>query len=179
MKNIIFAIGALAAVVVVYLLAPGINNKQNLFLEEKPEFFMTEFIQYDTNEQGVIDKKTMGTKIDIYDKKDYSFIESPVITVTKKDGLEFKLKAANGQKFSQDKILLSGGVHVTNNLPTFIETMQTAELWLYPNINFAETEKKVAISRNASTTRGTGAKFHIDVNKVELLSDATTIYNIE
>jgi|GEM_PF-4176378 len=181
MKNILLMAGSgVIAVLAIYLISPDTtSNESALNLDKKPEFFMTDFTAYYTDKNGRIDKKVTGDKIDIYDKKDYSFIRSPTVTLTKKDGFKFVLQAANAQKFSEDKILLSGDVFATNYLSGFTETMRTPEIWLYPHIKYAETDKKVSISRATSTTRSTGAKFHFNINKLELLSDTTTIFNIE
>lgn len=179
MKNSILIIAGIVAIMVVYYVNPTEEQTESLHLDQKPDFFMEDFTQRNTNQQGIFNQTISGDKIDIFDQKGYSLLRSPFITVIKKDGLEFKLQAANGQMFNRDKIFLSGGVAAVNSVLKSVETLKTETLWVYPNINFAETDKPVSIKRNLSTSKGTGAKFYIDTNKLELLSDATTIYNVK
>lgn len=80
---------------------------------------------------------------------------------------------------NDEEVLLSGNVlliqqpHSSNEIPT---TINSEQLLINPNLQYAETDKPVIIKDATSVTTSTGLTLSLDTNTVELLSNVRSRY---
>jgi LPS export ABC transporter protein LptC len=170
--------------------------------QQYPDAFFINSTVTQYNEQGNLSHVIVSDKANYYEPKantpeSYTLLTKPRFTfyddANNDDNGNKNLTKTNephkvtwhassdvAKSINNDKeILLSGNVSLIqqqpfdNIIPT---TINSEELLIKPNLQYAETDKPVTIKNASSVTTSTGLTLSLDTNTVELLSNVRSRY---
>lgn len=173
-------------------------------VQQYPDAFLTHSKTSQYNAQGKLSHTVISKRSNYYEPKDnrpesYTLLTEPKFAFyddknandpTSKDSSTKKLINNNSIAWrasseiaksinNDEEVLLSGNVlliqqpHSSNEIPT---TINSEELLINPNLQYAETDKPVIIKDATSVTTSTGLTLSLDTNTVELLSNVRSRY---
>jgi lipopolysaccharide export system protein LptC len=149
-----------------------------------PDFFMTDVIYVQMNEDGVLSDRIYTPKINHYPDNDTSVFEDPYINMLDKNNQFWEISAKNGKSIGGSDIIyfwdnvkihqlpsLQGGPTAStrnNELSGMLVT--SSAVTIYPHRRFAETNKPVKMVQAGSVVNAVGAELDLKDAKMKLLS---------
>ena len=147
--------------------------EQNLQRKVADTFFNhADIINFD--ETGSPKSKIIGAQIFHYPDEEDSEIISPIITLFRNKGLPVVITADHGW-INKDgtRVFLKGHTIIRREKSqnNQFSQLETPELTIWPNKDFAETEKAVKITTAATIATGVGMKAYLDTEHYYLLNN--------
>tara|TARA_B100000989_G_scaffold298988_1_gene291699 strand:+ start:8200 stop:8796 length:597 start_codon:yes stop_codon:yes gene_type:complete len=149
-----------------------------------PDAFAEQVVATHIDKQGKLHSQLISPRIVHYPDHDSSVASNPhVILYNDKDGKNpWHVTALNGKTIDGDtQIILWDNVKIHeppgNNNDDM--TMTTSYLEVYPDKDFAKTDKPVTFSETGVVVKSVGMKAYINEKRVELLSRAQGVYDAE
>ena len=137
--------------------------------------------------EGLISYRLNADLMNFFDTEDATqpevTINEPLITFYDKDSPTTPLwviSATSGEgNKQQDRLLLTGNVVLEQTRPSAMDSrLQTAAITLHPKRRYAETDKPVTITGPDGRVTATGARFFFDDQRIELLSNVKSRYQL-
>ncbi len=126
------------------------------------------------SETGHPKSKIIGHKIAHYPGDTESEIDSPEITLFRKTGSPVDISAKQGwvnQKGNRVRLKGQTSIKRKRSQTNSFFQLETPELIIWPNKNFAETDKAVKITTDTTIATGIGMKAYLDSEHYYLLNN--------
>lgn len=128
-------------------------------------------------ETGSPKSRIIGAQIFHYPDEEDSEIVNPIITLFRNKGLPVVITADHGW-INKDgtRVLLKGHTIIKRekSQDNQFSQLETPELTIWPNKDFAETEKAVKITTASTVATGVGMKAYLDTEHYYLLNNVKT-----
>ena len=141
--------------------------------------FMIEPLYKDYNEQGQLHSELRANQMKHYVRRDTSLFTQPKILIYTDERIPWHItshygRSQNGTQkvFLYEKVTL----HQPQQPDHPETTIKTSELTVYPDRSFAETDKKVQITRPGTVIHGQGIEANLKTGVVKLLTKSRGIY---
>lgn len=146
--------------------------------QNDPEKIADTFFNHSTiinfNEAGLPKSKIVGEQLFHYPGEEDSEITDPRVTFFRDEGAPVFITADHGW-INQDgtRVFLKGHTTIMRDKSPFnkYSKLETPELTIWPNRDFAETDKTVKISTDETTATGVGMKAYLDKEHYFLLNN--------
>lgn len=113
-----------------------------------------------------------------YAGSDVTELEQPDLTVYRRPGEQWLVRASHGRMEGEgDEVLLRGKVLLTQRSQQQPLQLRTDKLLLYPGRHYAETDSAVDISAPSGRIKGVGMKVFGEEDRLLLLSDIRGTYD--
>ena len=126
------------------------------------------------SDTGFPKSKILGKQIFHYPDEEDSEIIKPIITLFRAKGLPVHITADHGW-INKDgtRVFLKGHTIIKRKKSenNGFSQLETPELTIWPNRDFAETDKAVKITTDSTVATGIGMKAHLDTEHYYLLSN--------
>ncbi|MCW8930148.1 MAG: LPS export ABC transporter periplasmic protein LptC [Gammaproteobacteria bacterium] len=146
---------------------------QNLQKKISDTFFNNaDIINFD--EMGVPKSKIIGDQIFHYPDEEDSEIINPIITLIRAKGLPVIITADHGWINKEGtRVFLKGHTIIKREKSenNRFSQLETPELTIWPNKDFAETDKDVKITTDTTVATGIGMKAYLDKEHYYLLNN--------
>lgn len=142
-----------------------------------PDVTMEEFEVTDMGEDGTPLRRLSAAHLAHYADTDTKELTKPHLVIYQHDAEPWHVASQRGWvSADNDVLMLLGEVDIWRNYPNGKREIhiETEDLRVLPNDEYAETEFPVTISTPESLTRGTGLHAYLGESRVELLSDVQT-----
>lgn len=126
------------------------------------------------SETGDPKSKIIGTQIFHYPGEEDSEIIRPIITIFRDKGLPVRITADHGWINKEGtRVFLKGHTIIKRkkSLHNQFSQLETPELTIWPNKNFAETDKAVKITTDTTIATGVGMKAYLNKEHYYLLNN--------
>lgn len=123
-------------------------------------------------ETGKPKSKVIGEKLFHYPGKEDSEITNPRVTFFREEGSPVLISADQGwSNHDGSRIILKGNTIITRKRSEYNQYSQfkTPELTIWPDKEYAETDKKIKITTDTSVVTGVGMQAYLDVEHYILL----------
>ncbi len=162
----------------VYTSAP-IEQTQVAFPEQSTpkkvaNTFFNDAVIINFGETGAPKSKIIGKQIFHYPDEDDSEIISPIITLFREKGLPVIITADHGWINKEGtRVFLKGHTIITReqSQDNRFSKLETPELIIWPDRDFAETDKAVKITTASTIATGIGMKAYLDKEHYYLLNN--------
>lgn len=138
------------------------------------DFFFNQATIINFSETGFPKSKIIGAQIFHYPDEEDSEITSPQITLFRDKGLPVQITADHGW-INKDgtRVFLKGHTVIKRERSTDnrFSQLETPELTIWPNRNFAETDVAVKITTATTIATGIGMKAYLDTEHYYLLNE--------
>jgi len=141
-------------------------------------FNQAEIISFD--ETGAPKSKIIGAKISHYPGDKDSEISTPRVTLIRDSGSPIYITADQGWvNKDASRVILQGNTIIKREKSPANQSFQleTPELTIWPNKNFAETDKAVRINSDTTITTGVGMKAYLESEHYYLFNNVK-IYHL-
>ena len=134
-------------------------------------------IDYDNT--GQLKQQLSSSQLEHQPIQQQTVVTNPMLQLYTNNLPSHKASSINGIiRDNNDSILLAGKVLLQDNPdPAQANALHTELLRFYPQKNLAETDKKVTITNNTSTTTSVGMTIDTDSGILKLLSEVTGVHN--
>lgn len=147
-----------------------------------PDYAMSRFILNAMDEDGRLHYRLYAKHMFHYLDDDTSSLEQPNMTVFKPGGASWNVYARRGWVSADQKnISLKGDVLIWRNAlsnGSGVE-IQTDELHIMPDKQYAETDRPVIISQEFGVTHAVGMRVNLKQGRMELLADVRGHYLLQ
>ncbi|WP_444915729.1 LPS export ABC transporter periplasmic protein LptC [Microbulbifer sp. TRSA007] len=115
-----------------------------------------------------------------FKRRDRANLKEPRMLFYTDDQPKWATRSKRGVAFNRGKrIVLSGDVQIDELPgPNGIQ-LETPRITIFPDREFAETDKVVTISSGPNRTEGTGMRAYLKENRMEILSDVKSSYDTQ
>ncbi|WP_444930006.1 LPS export ABC transporter periplasmic protein LptC [Microbulbifer sp. SSSA002] len=115
-----------------------------------------------------------------FKRRDRANLKEPRMLFYTDDTAKWATRSKRGTAFNRGKrIVLNGDVQI-DELPTPDGVkLETSRITIFPNREFAETDKVVIISSGPNRTEGKGLRAYLKENRMEILSDVKSSYDTQ
>ncbi|WP_455223292.1 LPS export ABC transporter periplasmic protein LptC [Kaarinaea lacus] len=146
--------------------------------KEGPDFFMENFTTTKLNMSGNPLHRLHAERLTHYPNEKHSDVIKPLMTFYKKDGSTWTATANMGKVIGDGKeIYLIDDVRLVRPGTSETQiTMNTRDLHIIPEKNFAETKKNVVLQQDQNTITATGMQAFFAIGNIEFLSDVRGWY---
>lgn len=147
------------------------------------DFSFSDFVITAMDDDGVPKHRLLGKSMIHYANTDYAELIEPRLEVYREAGLkpmtldsEFALVYQNGELvLLQGEVILLRHDEARQN----IMEVQTRDVWVYHEQEFAETGEMVTITDNMGTTTAKGMKLDMKAGTIELLAEVRGEYVLQ
>ncbi len=147
-----------------------------------PDYSMSHFTLRAMDDRGRLHYRLYAEQMSHFMDDDTSSLEQPNMTVFKPGGPSWNVYARHGWVSSGQKtIALRGDVVIWRNARqggSGLE-IQTDELHIVPDRQYAETDRPVTITQDVGVTHAVGMRVNLDQSRMELLADVRGHYVLE
>ena len=171
----------LTSIAITWLVFQSSQVKQNniLFPEQNnPEKIADTFFNHSTiinfSETGLPKSKIIGEQLFHYPGEEDSEIINPRMTFFRNEGSPVFITADHGWiNQSGTRVLLKGHTVIVREKSSFnkFSKLETPELTIWPNRDYAETDKPVKITTEGTNATGIGMKAYLDKEHYLLLNN--------
>ncbi|MGD8883997.1 MAG: LPS export ABC transporter periplasmic protein LptC [Gammaproteobacteria bacterium] len=154
------------------------SRRQITISQEGPDHFMENFIVTSLDESGTPSHRLKAERLTHYPNEAHSDIIKPVMTFYKKDNTSWVASARTGiVKQDGKEVILYDDVHITRPGDVTTEiNINTRDLRIVPDQDYAETANSVVIQQNQNTVTATGMEARFARGEIELLSEVRGWY---
>ncbi|MDP1708943.1 MAG: LPS export ABC transporter periplasmic protein LptC [Gammaproteobacteria bacterium] len=142
-------------------------------LRHEPDYTMENFVITGMNERGQPTHKLQAPLMVHYADDGSAEFTQPAMTLYQKDAAPWEVRSARGwMSKDRKRILLQGEVLIENPAAPARDVwrIETHDLTLLPDAEYAETSAPVTITGQTSVTRGVGMQIFIKEGRLKLLS---------
>lgn len=145
---------------------------------EGPDHFMEDFTSVTLNEAGVPVHQLKAVRLTHYPNDRHSELEDPVMTFYKDDNSHWIASAKEGRILDDgEEVFLQGDVFIRQpGKKDSVITINTRDLHILPNEDFAETPNSVVMQQNDNTVTAIGMQAHFGHGVVDFLSEVRGWY---
>ena len=148
-------------------------------LRHDPDYYMDDFNAITMNVSGDPRYSLQAKRLNHYPDDDTTELNRPHLEIHQEDASLWKIDADRGWISSDGElILLLGGVHIhrSSSMDARTYSLNTEELRVRPDDEYAETDKHVTIKSGRDTTEAVGMRAYIKEGKLQFLSKAQGRY---
>ena len=148
-----------------------------------PDYYLKDFRVTAMDEQGRPGHRLEARSLHHYDdEEDVAEVDRPLLHVFRDDGQTWVMRSQRAEVYDGGVSLwLQGAVAVSrqavDDLPAL--AMDTRDVWVYPEREYAESSAVVEIHQGPSTTEGEGLRLDLKGGRVTLLSAVRGDYVFE
>ena len=145
---------------------------------EGPDHFMENFTSTTLNKAGVPLHQLKAVKLTHYPNEKHSELHDPVMTFFKEDNSVWVASAKKGRILDDgEEVFLQDDVNIKRpGKEASAITINTRDLRILPNEDFAETSNTVVMQQNENTVTAIGMQAHFGRGVVDFLSDVRGWY---
>ena len=157
-----------------------VTAPETLDRERQPDYFVESFTLDVTNEHGVRTYRLEGETLTHFQGDDLWLVEQPWVVFYPDSGAPWNLRSEKGRAWNNvTEALLEGEVTIrreatADNLEANVDT---AEVYLRPPSQYAETDRPAVYYREGVRIRGVGARGYLQREQLELLSEVRGNYD--
>lgn len=146
--------------------------------KEGPDHFMENFTATKLSDAGKPEHRLHAARMTHYPNEKHSDVIKPQVTFFKEDGSTWVAHANEGQVLGDGKeVLLVGDVNIVRpGTPETRVTINTKDLRVIPEKNFAETKNSIVMQQNENTVTATGMEAYFTLGNIQLLSEVRGWY---
>ncbi|WP_455209303.1 LPS export ABC transporter periplasmic protein LptC [Kaarinaea lacus] len=146
--------------------------------KEGPDYFMENFITTKLSETGKPVHRLNAERLTHYPDQKHSDVLKPLMTFFRNDGSIWTATANMGKVLGDGKeVYLIDDVNIVRpGTPDSKITINTRDLHIVPDKNFAETKNAVVLQQDQNTITATGMKAFFAIGNIEFLSDVRGWY---
>ncbi len=148
------------------------------FAGHTPDLTMEEFQVTTMGEDGTPRRRLSAAYMAYFGDTQTKELRRPHLVMYREQAEPWHVASERGWVSADDDVvMLLGEVDIWRDLPNGKREIhvETEDLRVLPNDEYAETELPVSISTAESFTRGTGMRAYLDESRVELLSRVRTV----
>lgn len=146
--------------------------------KEGPDHFMENFTSTKLNEAGIPLHQLKAVRLTHYPNEKHSELTDPVMTFFKEDNSQWVASAKKGRVLDDgEEVFLEDDVFIRRpGADASSITMNTRDLHILPNEDFAETSKSVVMQQSENTVTAVGMQAHFGQGVVDFLSEVRGWY---
>lgn len=147
-----------------------------------PDFFAEHFELDITDEAGKPTYRLHGSNLEHFTGDDLWLIESPWLIIHSDTGAPWHLRAPTGRAWNgAQEASLDGAVTLRRAASETNQAFNadTADVYLQPTLQFAETDARATFYTDYSTMTGIGARAYLDRDILQLLSETRGVHEPE
>ncbi|MCI0505355.1 MAG: LPS export ABC transporter periplasmic protein LptC [Gammaproteobacteria bacterium] len=146
--------------------------------KEGPDYFMDNFITAKLSNTGKPLHRLNAERLTHYPQQKYSDVVKPLVTFYDEDSSVWTATANLGKVLGDGKeVQLIDDVNIVSpGTPATKITINTRDLHIVPDKNFAETKNTVVLQQNQNTVTATGMQAYFAVGNIEFKSDVRGWY---
>ncbi|MCO1333722.1 LPS export ABC transporter periplasmic protein LptC [Microbulbifer sp. OS29] len=115
-----------------------------------------------------------------FKRRDRANLKEPRMLFYQDDKPKWSTNSKRGTAFNRgEKVVLTGKVQIDELPPPGGIQLKTSKITIYPDREFAETDKVVTISSGPNRTTGKGMRAYLKEDRMEILSDVKSSYGTE
>ena len=152
----------------------NINFPEQSNSEKIADTFFNHSTIINFNESGLPKSKIVGKQLFHYPGEEDSEITSPRVTFFRDQGSAVFISADQGWiNQTGTRVLLKGHTTIVREKSSFnkFSKLETPELTIWPNKEYAETDKPVKITTEGTNATGVGMKAYLDKERYLLLNN--------
>ncbi len=137
------------------------------------DYYLKEFVATAMNEQGLPRHRLEAVSMLHYADSGNAELIRPYYYVYREDGLNWSLRSEFAQmQEAGTRLFLQGKVHIEREATATegVIEIDTHNLWLYPNEEFAESSEAVTMRDSRGVTHGIGMRIDLKAGELQLLS---------
>ncbi len=148
-----------------------------------PDYYLKDFRVTAMNEQGRPGHLLQARSLYHYDDEgDVAEVDQPLLQLFRDDGQTWVMRSQRAEVYDGGVSLwLQGAVTMSREavegLPAL--AMETRDMWVYPEREYAESSAPVALRQGPNTTEGEGLRIDLKEGRVTLLSAVRGEYVFE
>lgn len=171
---------AVAASIYGLLVAEHVLHKQKPVPQKNVDFFMTNVVYTNMNNNGAMHDKLTTTKITHDLNEDAYLLQNPHFIVQDKNNNNWDISANNGKSTSKNAVIYLWDnvniIQIDRALHKNKMTITTSKATIYPGKNLGETDQPITINENGNIVQAIGAKVDFNKATVKLLSKVAGKY---
>ena len=146
--------------------------------KEGPDFFMENFTTTKLDISGKPLHRLHAERLTHYPNEKHSDVIQPLMTFYKEDGSIWTATANTGKIYGDGKeVYLLEDVNIVRpGAPETRITINTSDLHIVPEKNFAETKKNIVLQQDQNTITATGMQAYFAMGNIEFLSEVRGWY---
>ncbi|HEY5603780.1 MAG TPA: LPS export ABC transporter periplasmic protein LptC [Gammaproteobacteria bacterium] len=146
--------------------------------KEGPDYFMDNFITSKLNKAGKPMHRLSAERLTHYPQQKHSDVIKPLVTFFKEDGSIWTATANRGKVMGDGKevYMIEDVTIVGPGTPETQLSINTQDLHIVPDKNYAETKSTVVLQQDQNTVTSTGMKAYFTIGNIEFLSDVRGWY---
>jgi lipopolysaccharide export system protein LptC len=145
----------------------------------RPDWFMDDFVATEMDATGRPKHRLEGTRMRHFPRDDSTDLSVPYVVFYRDGEPPWTVAAQRGWVSSEGRvILLNDAVHIHRDAAPGVRAVdvETDELLLRPDEEYAETDAPIRVRTADSLTTGVGVRVYLQEERVEVLSQARGRY---